>query len=213
MKAITILVCFTIALSSCAAIDPASQEPIQIQTNSPQDYEPTAVPVPTPFVEIDGAGSGIPCEGNLAKVHEHHEEILNWQIYNDPNNVFHVHYPSGWRYEEFEGWVGFGPQEMQEDVQWGLHILEDGPDAIESAIAAIGNQFTPERAERRDYLVLNGLNALRVIVVTPLIEDWVNFSVFIQEGGKVYHFDNGAKPDDRFHYFFCSFRLTDSQRE
>jgi hypothetical protein len=87
-------------------------------------------------------------------------DISNWLLYEDDERGFQFSYPERWRVEVFDGWVGVGPEEMGEDVQWGVHFFDSSDGTIEQVIGDIGRQFVPDRTEVRECVYVDGMAAI-----------------------------------------------------
>jgi hypothetical protein len=134
-------------------------------------------------------------------------DVSNWQLYEDDDRGFQFRYPEGWRVEVFDGWVGLGPGEMGEDVQWGVRFFDSSDVTIEQVIDDIGRQFVPDRTEVRGCIYVDGMAAIKVLVTTSQIEDWYSESIVFEHQGTIYEIGNGAVDDERFQAFYGGFRL------
>lgn len=219
MKTQTCILCCTLLLAACAESDGGNNSwqsiepgvlPLPLITTtplSPPSLTPAPLDVPAaPPFEPPQILTGL-CDTFDEDLHEHEDDIPNWLVYTETGDEFILHYPPGWRVVKYEGWIGFAPQELKEDVQWGLHIFRAQDTSLQEAIQALGSQFGTDRVFRRECFKLGDQIALRVLVVTPIFERWVLVSVFVEHDGWIYQFENGAVPDDRFHYFYCSLRF------
>lgn len=133
--------------------------------------------------------------------------VSNWQTYEDQERGFQFRYPDGWRIEVFDSWVGVGPEEMGEDVQWGVRFFDNSGTTVEQVISDIGCQFWPDRTEVRECVYFDSIAAIKVIVTTSQIEDWYSESVVFEYEGIIFEIGNGAVRDDRFEAFYTSFHL------
>jgi hypothetical protein len=143
---------------------------------------------------------GIPSIGAPATV-----DVSNWQVYEDDERGFRFTYPEGWRVEVFDSWVGVGPAEMGEDVQWGVRFFDSSDTTIEQVISDVGRQFVSDRTEVRECVYVDGIAAIKVIVTTSQIEDWYSESIVFEHQGTIFEIGNGAVRDDRFEPFYTSF--------
>ncbi len=219
MKTQTCILCCALLLVACAV--PAggndqgrTVEPGEI-TLPTMTASPKAPPllVPTPS-EIPAAPafnspeilSGL-CDIFDNDLHEHDDDIPDWWYYRESGDKYMLRYPPDWQVVEHEDWIGFTPQEMEEGVHWGLYISRTQETSIPDAIRALGSQFEPDLVVRRECFRLGDQIALRAIILTPRSEGWVMVAVFLEHDGWIYQFENGAVPDDRFHYFYSSLRF------
>jgi hypothetical protein len=134
-------------------------------------------------------------------------DVSSWQTYGDHERGFQFRYPEGWRLEVFDHGVGVGPEEMGEDVQWGVWFLDSSDTTIERVIGDIGRQFGSDRAEVRECIALDGKAVIKVLVTTSQIEGWHSESIVFEHQGTIFEIDNGAVQDERFEAFYASFRL------
>ena len=109
--------------------------------------------------------------------------------------------------EEYDSWVGVGPEEMGEDVQWGVRFFESSDTTIEQVIGDFGRQFGSDRREARECVYLDNIAAIKVIVTTSQIDDWYSESIVFEHQGTIFEIGNGAVQDDRFEAFYMSFHL------
>ncbi len=134
-------------------------------------------------------------------------DVSNWQVYEDDERGFQFTYPERWRVEVFDSWVGVGPEEMGEDVQWGVRSFDSSDVTIEQVISDIGRQFVSDRTEVRGCVYVDGIAAIKVIVTSSQIEDWYAESIVFEHQGTIFEIGNGAVRDERFQAFYDSFRL------
>ena len=135
-------------------------------------------------------------------------DISRWQAFRDQERGYEIKYPHDWRVQVFDGWVGFSPRELREDVRWAIRTYSSQDQTIEEVIAEIGQQFGSHRTETRQQVNINGLPALEVVVTTSKIPDWHAVSIILDYEGTVLQISNGAVRDDRFEAFYTSFKLT-----
>ena len=134
-------------------------------------------------------------------------DTTEWQVFRDQSRGFQFKYPNGWRVEILNGGIGLGPQEMGEDVLWGVWFFDGASTTVSQIIDSIGQQFTAGRTETRECITFGQTVALKVIVTTSQIEDWIAESIILEHRGTIFEISNGAKRDDRFETFYHSFQL------
>ena len=136
---------------------------------------------------------------------EANTETADWNLYE--NEAYKVAYPPDWKTKEWETSVGFAPQDMFEDVLWGINVFEQGEKTVEEIIANMGKQFETGRSETIENLEVNGLPAIKAIVTTTKYENWEYEQVIIETEDKIYTLSNGAIIDEKFETFYNSFEL------
>lgn len=139
-----------------------------------------------------------------------HNAILNpaglgeWSEYKDRKKGFTIAHPKGTEAVAFDGGVGIRPLGGK-DFFWGLLYFDKTDGKTEELISDMGKQFKNKRRERRENILLNGIQALRVIVTTTSIPNWKHEQVFIEKGTTLYVVSNGAIPNSDFELFYQSF--------
>lgn len=102
-------------------------------------------------------------------------------------------------------WLGFGPESSKPGgMVWGVTVYKNLD--IESVIKQFGGQFD-DRIEKRQKLIINGVNALLVTVTTNQYSDWISKEVLIQRGNIIFAIGNGAVELNEFSDFYKSFTL------
>jgi hypothetical protein len=134
-------------------------------------------------------------------------DTSDWQVLRHQERGFQLSYPDGWRLEEHDSWVGVGPAEMGEDVQWGVRFFDSSDTTIEKVISDVGRQFGSDRTEARECVYLDGTAAIKVIVTTSQIDDWYSETIVFEHQGTIFQIGNGAVLDNRFEAFYTSFHL------
>lgn len=147
----------------------------------------------------------------------------NWETYSSASAGFSIEYPSGWRKGEAEKWVGFGPQEIEEDVVWGVSFYNKSEKTITQIKDELGKQF-PDRKQTEETISFNGLSATKVITTTNQFADWYLVTIIIDNINMLYEIGNGAQTDKAlnemitkrtgksssisFENFYSSFKIT-----
>jgi hypothetical protein len=134
-------------------------------------------------------------------------DTSDWQVFRHQERGFQLSYPDGWRLEEHDNWVGVGPEEMGEDVQWGVRFFDSSDTTIEQVIGDVGRQFGSDRTETRECVYLDKIAAIKVIVTTSQNDDWYSESIVFEHQGIIFQIGNGAVLDNRFEAFYTSFHL------
>jgi hypothetical protein len=117
-----------------------------------------------------------------------------WKQYTNPSVFYQVRYPNSWRIAESNQFVGFGPQEVQEDVLWTINIYGKADNSKASILANIGNQFSDKKQTTKN-LEINGISALEIITTTPSIPTWYSDTILIEYGTSYITISNGAITD------------------
>jgi hypothetical protein len=73
----------------------------------------------------------------------------SWQTYTNPTIGYSIQYPSGWRKQEWDSGIGFGPKEIGEDVILGISYYSKEDTEPSNFIDKIGSQFA-DRVVVRD---------------------------------------------------------------
>ena len=134
-------------------------------------------------------------------------DIPDWQTHHDRQRGFQIQYPSGWRLETSDDWVGAGPEELREDVLWEVRLSDSSDTTIEQLIDDVGRQFGSDRIETRECIRTDGLTGLKATVTTSKIVDWYAELVIFEGAGLLFTISNGAVRDERFEPFYRSFHL------
>ncbi len=157
-------------------------------------------PTPTPDTLLPCPASGIPTSGELL-------DTSTWQVFRDQSRGFRFRYPDGWRLEIFDSGMGVGPEEMGEDVLWGIRFFDAASTTVSQVVDNIGHQFKSSRTETRECIYFNEIVALKVTVTTSQVEGWYAESIIFEHRGTIFQISNGARRDDRFETFYNSFHL------
>lgn len=140
-------------------------------------------------------------------------KTIDWQIFIDSKAGYTIKYPSGWRKVDFENGIGVGPQEIREDILWGLWFYDSSQKSKEEVISQIGKQFYETgRFETRENIRFNNIQALKIIVTPSQYPDWYSESIIIEHDGKLFHIGNGAIKDDKFELFYKSFKFVELEK-
>jgi parvulin-like peptidyl-prolyl isomerase len=144
-----------------------------------------------------------------AKKEELQQKIktFDWQIFIDSKTGYSVKYPDGWRKKDFENGIGVGPQEIREDVLWGIWFYDSSQMSDDEIISKIGSQFELGRNVIRENIKFNNIQGLKVVATTSQFSDWYSESIIIEHGGKIFHIGNGAVKDHEFKLFYRSFKF------
>jgi hypothetical protein len=156
---------------------------------------------PSPIADLCSGLRATPTDSSTVR------DRSDWQVFRHAERGFRISYPDSWRLEAYDSWVGVGPEEMGEDVQWGVHFVDNSDTTIEELIRDIGQQFGADRTEVRECVYLDGTAAIKVSVTTTRLEDWYSESIFLEHQGTIYRIGNGAVRDDLFEAFYGSFHL------
>lgn len=119
---------------------------------------------------------------------------LGWEIYSNVLSGFTIKYPTGWRTVESKNNVGFGPQEIGEDVVWVIQFYNKSEKTITQLVDEIGKQF-PDRKQTEEIISLDGLYATKVTTTTNKFANWYSVSIIIDSGNMLYAISNGAQTD------------------
>lgn len=171
--------------------------------------QPTALPTPTTYQ------SPVPTITT--------DPTANWETYLNASAGFSIKYPTGWRKAEAVNWAGFGPQEIGEDVAWGVSFYNKSEKTVAQIKDEQGKQF-PDRKQTEETISFNGLSATKMITTTNQFADWYGVTIIIDSGNMLYAIGNGAQTDKAlnemiakrtgksssisFEDFYSSFRLT-----
>lgn len=117
-----------------------------------------------------------------------------WQQYENSNARFSINYPGGWRLQELDNAVGFGPKEIGEDFIWGVQYFDSAGKNRQSIISDIGKQFS-DRKTTEEFINVNGLPAVKVVTTTDQLKDWYSVVIILKSENKLYAIGNGALTD------------------
>ncbi len=135
-------------------------------------------------------------------------KTIDWQIFIDSKAGYTIKYPTDWRRVDFENGIGVGPQDIREDILWGLWFYDSSQKSEEEIISQIGKQFYETgRFETRENIRFNNIQALKIIVTPSQYPDWYSESIIIEHDGKIFRIGNGAIEDDKFELFYKSFKF------
>jgi len=148
---------------------------------------------------------------------------LDWEAYENSSVSFTIKHPAGWRSIGGSGYVGFGPQEIKEDVLLGITIYSKSKKTLQEIKDSFGEQFL-DRVQNEENININGLKAIQVITTTSQISDWYSVNIIIENNDEFYVIGNGAQTDTAlnaillartgkeynitFEDFYSTFRLT-----
>lgn len=118
----------------------------------------------------------------------------SWETYTNTAAEFNIKHPPGWRKVETENWVGFGPQEVGEDVFWGVSFYDKSVKTILEIKDEVGKQFS-DRKQTEETVILEGLTATKVITTANEFEDWYSVTIIVESESKLYAIGNGAQTD------------------
>jgi hypothetical protein len=143
----------------------------------------------------------------------------SWQTYKNTSIGYSIQYPSGWRKQEWDSGIGFGPKEIGEDVILGISYYSKEDTEPSNFIDKIGSQFA-DRVVVRDSIMVNQIKVDRVIVTTPSYPDWYSESIIFETDKHYIVVGNGAMKDENlpfshgipkdftFAKFYQTFKLT-----
>lgn len=183
-------------------------------TNIPQDIsyeqktvvEETAVlttqPTSTPKVNYDA-------------------DYSKWQTYTNQDVYlpYEIKYPNEWRLVQYNLGIGFGPQEVKEDVLWGVAYYETAYYTLDQLAAEFGKQFSDKKQTRQD-IKINNIPAIKFTTTTPSITDWYSESIVIPTDTTYIVISNGAITNENlqkmpgvasnttFEKFYMTFKFT-----
>jgi hypothetical protein len=145
-----------------------TQSPISVATNLPTQTIPTVKPTTDP--------------------------TASWKEHTDGSTFLKVKYPSSWRVVDWTNGYGFGPQEIGEDVLWGVNYYGKSDYSQASVLGEIGKQFS-DRKQTTKTIDINGIKALEVITTTPSIPSWYSDTILLEYGTTYITLSNGAISD------------------
>ncbi len=135
-----------------------------------------------------------------------------WQTYTNNKYKFSVKYPVGWKVNFYQHPtlqqenVGFGPLNIQEDYQWGIVIYDSSDTTVDAVIRSMGSQWN-DRAETRENILLNGINATKATITTAQVDGWQSVIIVFEYNSKIYSISNGAIVDPDYETFYKSFKF------
>lgn len=118
----------------------------------------------------------------------------NWETYLNTSAGFSIKHPAGWRKIETENWVGFGPQEIGEDVTWGVSYYNKSTKTVAQIKDEVGKQFA-DRKQTEETINFEGITATKVITTTNQYADWYSVTIIVDSGNMFYVIGNGAQTD------------------
>lgn len=122
------------------------------------------------------------------------DPTANWETYLNASAGFSIKYPTGWRKVEAKNWAGFGPQEIGEDVVWGVSFYNKSEKTVAQIKDEQGKQFS-DRKQTEETISFNGLSATKIITTTNQFADWYSVTIIIDSGNMLYAIGNGAQTD------------------
>ncbi len=122
------------------------------------------------------------------------DSTSNWETYTNTTAGFNIKHPSGWRKVETENWTGFGPQEIGEDVLWGVSFYDKSEKTVSEIKDEVGKQFS-DRKQTEEAIKVNNLDANKVITTTNEFEGWYSVTIIIESVNRHYAIGNGAQTD------------------
>ncbi|MFH1367281.1 MAG: hypothetical protein ABIH38_04855 [Patescibacteria group bacterium] len=137
----------------------------------------------------------------------------DWLIYE--NEVYQVSYPAGWQYHLCNVSTGidcveFRPPELTDDFLFSLERREmkkyytNMQQATEEILNV--NYNLGSKVEKQDVKV-DGFPAVKITVSNPNLPRYIQIDVFFEQGGYLYHINNGDINDERFEDFYQSFKF------
>lgn len=122
------------------------------------------------------------------------DPTANWETYTNTAAGFSIKHPTGWRKSEASNWVGFGPQEIGEDVLLGVSFYDKSEKTTSQIKDDIGKQF-PGRKQSEETITINNLTATKIVTTTNEIADWYSVILIIDSGNSLFAISNGAQTD------------------
>lgn len=148
-------------------------------------------------------------------------ETTGWQTYRSYYG-FQIQYPPEWRviYEQDFKTRADQAQSPRIDVSFGtgtfgnegyegdffIEVYDKTLVDVTQTIKDMGSQFS-DRQEKREHIVVGGVPALKTVVTTAEVPNWVYEKVIIEQRDKVYVIHNGAMEHDLFDEFYNSIRF------
>lgn len=121
--------------------------------------------------------------------------ISDWETYSNPMAGFSIKHPTGWRVVEADGWIGFGPNEIGEDILWVVSYYDKSNITISEIKVDFGKQFD-DRKQTEEMVMLDNKTATKVITTTESIPTWYSVNIIIDDGTNLYVIGNGAQTDE-----------------
>lgn len=160
--------------------------------------------------EADPAAATEPDTRNIYRNEKYDFEIVmpeNMYVFWEDSIKDHSSPPSEYGYQVHFASISRDEITNGYDGEWMIAITDRSQVDVEKMIAAIGDQFGKSRDEKREYVTINGIPAVKVVVTTTEHPDWHSESVIIVSGDYVYDISNGANKNDLFDDFYESFKI------
>lgn len=132
------------------------------------------------------------------------DPTADWKTYLNSGALYQVKYPNTWRVVESATMVGFGSQEVGEDVKWTINTYKKDEFTQDKIKEDIGKQFS-DRKQTSKIININGVEATQVITVTETIPTWYSELIIIEYGNSNIVISNGAIKDLTFKDFYSTF--------
>lgn len=150
-----------------------------------------------------------PSASNAPTTSQSSEKTATWQTHTDYEIGYSIDFPKDWRKVDFgKGSIGVGPSDVGEDVKWVLNVYDSSATTIDTIISDMGKQFQDRKEKREEVVVWAGgakIKAIKAVVTTPQVSDWLYELVIFERKGKIIAIGNGAIKDSDFELFYNSF--------
>lgn len=133
--------------------------------------------------------------------------MSDWKTYLNSGALYEIKYPNGWRVVESSTMIGFGPQDIGEDVKWTINTYKKDEFTQEMIKSDIGKQFS-DRKQVAKNISVNGTQATLVVTTTESVPSWYSESIIISYGSTYIVISNGAIKDPTFENFYSTFKFT-----
>jgi ornithine cyclodeaminase/alanine dehydrogenase-like protein (mu-crystallin family) len=90
--------------------------------------------------------------------------------------------------------IGFGPQEIGQDVLWAVNVYDKSQYTKEQIVSDLGKQF-PDRVQNNKMVSLGALSATEIITTTPSSPDWYLDVLLVENDSSYITISNGAIND------------------
>lgn len=121
----------------------------------------------------------------------------DWETYSNASAGFSIKHPAGWGKgggADNWNWVGFGPQEIREDVLWAVSFYNKSEKTMAQIKDESGEQFD-DRKQTEEAINLEGLTATKVVTTTNQYTNWYLVTIIIESDDMLYAINNGAQTD------------------
>lgn len=119
----------------------------------------------------------------------------NWKTYNNANEQFTIKYPPDWKIIEQGNFIGFGPEEINENTMFSVTTYNKSTTTTNQILSGLGGEFTNVN-QNSESISFGGITATKITTTTSKEPEWYSQLILIDTNNKYYAISNNATTDN-----------------